>query len=108
MAILAAVKITNNGVSKNLVAAEATGDKFRNEGNKFLIVKNESLASITVTVNSVKNCSYGFDHDLAITVAAGVETNIGNFSPIRFNDDTGYVSVSYSTVADVTVGLLEL
>lgn len=108
MAILTASKITNGGVIKSLVVATLAGDKFKNKGNEFLIVKNGSAASVTVTIDSVKNCSYGFDHNLTIVVAVGDEVNIGRFSPIRFNDEEGYVLVAYSAVTSVTVGVLEL
>lgn len=108
MAILTANKISNNGVAKSLVAADVAGDKFKNKGNEFLIVNNGSASSITVTIDSVKNCSYGFDHNVAVIVVAGAEVNIGKFSPARFNDEEGYVSVAYSEVTSVTIGVLEL
>jgi hypothetical protein len=52
MAVLEKQKINSNGVAPTFVAASATGDQFKNDGNTLLHVKNGSAASITVTINS--------------------------------------------------------
>lgn len=108
MAKLNSQKITNAGVVSSLVAADVAGDKFENKGNAFLIINNASAAAITVTIDSVKKCSQGFDHDLSISIAAGTEEKIGKFSTERFNDENDLISVNYSDVTSVTVGVMEV
>jgi len=97
-----------DGGKPSFVAAAVDGDDFVNSGNDFLIVKNGGGSSINVTIDSVTFCSYGFDHNLTIAVAAGEESWIGSFPKARFNDENGKVNVSYSDVTSVTVAVVEL
>lgn len=108
MAVLAVQKIVKTGLSPSFVAAEAGGDEFANSGRTFLHVKNEGTGSIDVTVDSVKACDQGFDHDLVVAVPNGEERLIGPFEPGRFNNSASRVAVSYSGVTSVTVAALEV
>lgn len=108
MANLTVAKFSVVGVGPTFVAAAAGGDTFYNNGQTYLVVKNSSGASINVTVDSKKQCSHGFDHDLVTAVAAGATKQIGPFPTDRYNDDNGYASVSYSAVTTVTVVPLDL
>lgn len=103
MALLTVTRPSSAGTTTNPQAASAGGDTFPNDGFTFLRIKNGGASPITVTVNSVTQCSQGFTHNLTATVAAGAEELIGTFLPSRFNDTNGQVSVSYSAVASVTV-----
>jgi hypothetical protein len=107
MADLTIQKIDQTGIAPSFVAADAGGDTFSNDGRTFLHVKNGGGSAITVTIDSVAPCNYGFDHDLQVTVNAGAEQIIGPFEPKRFNTD-GKVSVSYSDVTSVTVAAFRL
>lgn len=104
MAIITVQDINQSGLNAVLVAANVGGDSFPNDGKTMLRVKNGSGASVTVTINSVAPCSYGFDHDVTVTAAAGEDRLIGPFQQSRFNDNTGQVGVAYSVVTSVTVG----
>lgn len=96
------------GINPTFVAASAGGDTFVNNGTTYLFVKNSGGSPIDVTVDSVAQCNYGFDHNLTVSVAAGTTQKIGPLSPNRFNDITSKVAVSYSAVTSVTVATLSL
>jgi hypothetical protein len=92
-----------SGQAVTFTAASATGDSFTNNGMTLFKVKNGGVSSITVTINSQKQCNYGFDHDISVTVAAGEEKVIGTFPRERFSDDSNNVQITYSDVTSVTV-----
>ncbi|HBV97779.1 MAG: hypothetical protein JL50_02940 [Peptococcaceae bacterium BICA1-7] len=107
---LAVQSVAATGLNPSFTAADATGNNFPNAagGKTFLAVKNGSVGSVTVTVNSQTECDQGFDHDLDVAVPAGQERWIGPFAQKRFNDGAGLVSVTYSAVADVTVAAISI
>jgi len=107
MAVLTAVQAGNSGTVATLAAASVGGDKFDNPGDgRRFRVRNGSGSSITVTFTATQpaGCPAGTLHDLAVTVAAGVE-KVLKLDPNRFNDGNGQVSVAYSSVTTVTVGV---
>jgi hypothetical protein len=108
MAELSVQEITIDGTVVTFAAAAGGGDTFPNTGKEILVVKNDSASSITVTIDSQAECSFGFDHDPVITVGAGVSREIGPFKPQRYNDADGMVNVSYSAVTTVTVAVKRL
>lgn len=88
-------------------AAAGGGDDFPNDGRTFLIVRNGGGGAITVTCDSVVNCSQGFDHNEpdAVSVGAAGETWFGPFPTARFGAS---VAVSYSGVSSVTVAAVRM
>lgn len=97
------------GLAATYTAPTATdGDNFANNGKSVVHVKNASGGSINVTINSVRTCNYGFDHDLVVAVAAGAEKFIGPFPKDRFDNDSGQVNVICSAVTDVTMAVLTM
>lgn len=109
MADLSVQTITTNGLSPTFSSADAAGDEFVNDGRTFLHVKNGGASSIDVTIDSKQQCSFGFDHDITVSVPAGGERLIGPFPTSRFNDSqTGKASVSYSDVTSVTVAAIKV
>lgn len=101
---------TYAGLAPTYVAAATGGDTFLNlDKRTFLAVINAGGSPITVTINSIRKCNQGHDHDPAISVAAttGVKW-IGPFNPNDFNDGNFLVSVTYSAVTSVTVGAFSL
>ena len=108
MAILAIQKVSQSGLAPAYPAADVAGDEFVNGGRALLHVKNGSAAAVTVTVDSVKPCDQGFDHDVQVNVPAGSERLIGPFEPRRFNNASGRCKATYSAVASVTVAALEV
>lgn len=103
MATLAVQAVLQSGIVPTFTAASAGGDLFPNDGRTYLHIKNGGAGAVTVTVDSFTPCSYGFDHDIVISIPAGAERIIGTFPPNRFNNDSSMVSVSYSGVTSVTV-----
>lgn len=107
MATLTSVKPTFAGVLLGAAAAAGGGDKFLNDGNVLLYVKNGGGGSINVTV-----AAPGTPGGLTITapvvaVAAGAEKILGPFDPKYFNDSSGYVNLTYSSVTTVTVAVIQ-
>lgn len=96
----------SSGVTLSFVAADVAGDEFPNNGRTVLIVKNDDTGSHDVTIVSQENCSQGFNHDVVVSVAAGEQALIGQFSRSRFNDTNGLVQVTYDDVTSVTVAVV--
>lgn len=107
MAVLTTVQTTQAGTVATLVAAAGGGDKFNNTGRERFRVRNGSGSSINVTFTATgaAGCPAGTLHDLVVAVAAGVEKVFGPFDTARFNDASNQVSVGYSAVTTVTVGV---
>lgn len=106
MAALAIQKITKAGTTPSYGAAAGGGDTVATDGSRrFLHVKNGGAGSITVTIDRVKPCDQGFDHDLSVAVAAGTERLIG---PLPTEEFGANAAVTYSGVTSVTVAALEL
>jgi hypothetical protein len=98
-----------SGDSKAYVTP-ASGDTFANDGRTILHVKNANAGTCTVTVNSIKPCDQGTDHDVVVVVAATTgDEMIGPFDPGRFNDSSGNVTVTtYSVTASVSVAAIRI
>ncbi len=107
MAVLTAVQASVVPVVNTLVAAAGGGDKYNNSGRERFRVRNGGGSTITVTITAVAalGCPAGTLHDISFTVAAGAEKVVGALDPLRFNDSNGQVSVGYSAVTSVTVGV---
>jgi len=108
MATLNVYRVDLDGGKPSFVPASAGGDDFINSGKAFLIVKNGGTGAVTVTINSQTPCSYGFDHDVQVSVVAGDESWIGPFPKARFNNQDNKVQVTYSDVTSVTVAAVEV
>lgn len=98
-------KSSLSGITPVFTAADAAGDTFQNTGKEYLHVKNGSAGAITVTVDSVRSCDQGFDHNASASVPAGGEKVLGPFTQHRFG---GVASVTYTAAAGVTVAVVQL
>lgn len=109
MAAYTVYPIDLTGDSKAYVTP-ASGDTFANDGRTFLHVKNANASPSVVTINSIRPCDQGVDHDIAVTVAATTgDEMIGPFPPSRFNDSSGNVTVTtYSVTATVSVAAIRV
>lgn len=99
-----------SGSFPTLTAAAAGGDQYRNSGREMLVVANGGGGAVTVTYVQQRACNQGFGsptHDVAQTVAAGATEWFPPVSPTYFNDDDGFVQITYSGVTDVTVGIVK-
>jgi len=101
-----------DGQAYTMVAANADGHMFLNNGRVILHVKNADTAAKTVTIVSVPEPIFGRLGDVAVSVPAGSEMLIGPFQPDGFNQrsgaDKGKVYVNYSAVTNVTVGAIQM
>lgn len=105
MAALTPQQIVNTGVIPTYAACAAGGDTVAPGDNTFIHVKNASVGSLTVTVDSVAASSYGTDVDLVVAIAAGAEKMIGPLPASRFAQaSTGLVNITYSGVTTLTIG----
>lgn len=107
MAVLTPQKIATGGLAPVTVSAAGGGDKLPAGPGRFVQVINGSGGSINVTINSIKPCDQGFDHNVVVAVAAGATKLLGPFND-RYVDSDGYVELAYSAVTTVTVAALEL
>lgn len=102
-------QLSADGLNPTFTAADVTGNTFTNDGGVFLVVKNGGAAPITVTIDSIKLCDQGVDHDKVVSVTNAQERWIGRFDPSRFNAPaTGKVTVTYSGVTSVTVAAIKV
>jgi hypothetical protein len=98
-------KATLSGLDPAFSAADAAGDTFANTGREYLHVKNGSAGSITVTVDAIRSCNYGFDHNASAALPAGGERVIGPFERHRFGASP---DITYTSVTSVTVAVVQI
>lgn len=96
------------GLATSFEAANAGGNKFLNTGRELLIVKNGGGGNVVVTIAATVQCNQGILHNQAVTVLAGATEIIGTFPGARFNDATGYVTVTYDGVGSVTIAVIKV
>lgn len=108
MAALTVVSASATGATVSMVAAAGGGDTFVNDGDAVLIVTNGGGGSINVTITPASTTPQGYTiSPVVVAVAAGATKYIGPFDKNTFNNPTtGAVSVTYSGVTTVTVGVL--
>lgn len=115
MAQLTVQKLGPNTAQADLVAALAAaaggGDTWWLQGRELLVVNNGGGSPITVTIVSVAD-NFGITnaaHDLSQSVGAGKIAIIGPLATNRFqNLTTSLVSITYSGVTSVTVGVFSV
>jgi hypothetical protein len=95
-------------LTPTFASAAAAGDTFVNDGRTFVYAKNASGSAITITVDSLVNCSQGHDHNITITVPGNSEELCGPFPPSRFNSAANAVAMTYSAHTDLTVAAISL
>lgn len=108
MALLALQAIGLGGLDPAYAPAATGGDTVKPGSHVFLHVKNAAGAQITVTVDSVKPCSQGTDHNLAVDVPAGDDRMIGPINERFAQPATALANITYSATANVTVGAFVL
>jgi hypothetical protein len=108
MAVLAAQSIARTGITPTFAAATVSGDTFVNDERMFIRVKNAAGAPITVTVTPARTVDGLTPAGRQVTIEATTgDKSIGPFSNSDYGVDS-VVSVTYSAVTSVTVGLFRL
>lgn len=106
MALLSPQNVTTAGKKPTLAAATAGGDTFRTTGRELFAVKNAGTGSVTLTFD-VKRTFRGQDYNETAVIPDDTDVYLcGPFPADVFGDEDGIVSVSYSGVTSVTVGVL--
>ena len=112
MATLVVKKVVLTGLdplTPAYVAATSGGDDVLNSGNVFLHFVNGATQETTVTINSIKACNQGFDHNAIVVVPVSEERMIGPFDRGRFNDASGSIDITYAGgVVNLTVAAMEV
>lgn len=109
MADITVQQITEDGLEAAAgTAATAAGDTFINNGRTFIIITDTGTTAPVVTINSLTDCSQGFDHNLSITVQSGEARYIGPFPRDRFNNSAQKVTVTYDDDTAVTIAVFSL
>lgn len=108
MAVLAVQQVVRAGLVPVFTAADVAGDEFVNTGVEYLEVINGSGAGITVTIATPNTVDGLAVTDRTVTIAAGARQKIGPFPTSIYNNANSKVSVTYSAVTTVTVGLFKV
>jgi hypothetical protein len=98
---------TGNGTLKSMAAASGGGDVYANTGKEWIEITNGGGAGITVYAALVvdgETIAQGKD----FAVGAGETRMIAPMPPNYYNDANGRVSLTYSGVTSVTIGVFYL
>lgn len=109
MALLNPFQPSPAGVAPTMVAAAGGGDSFHNTGVQQVLLANGGASPTVVTFDAPNPDNFGTidaSHDYEVTVPAGASRWVGPFPTGRFNNETGHVQMSYSSVTDLTVGVM--
>ena len=102
MATLTVQDTSQTGLNPSFTAVAAS-DVFANDGFTVIEVKNAGGTQDVVTIDSLVACNQGSDHDSVTTVPVTTgDRIIGPFSPARFNNANGQVTVAHSFTTSVT------
>ena len=107
MAALAPQVASLSGQTVTMAAASGGGDTAPAARNRFLLITVGGTAT-TVTIDSIKACDQGFDHNLSTGSISNVTKALGPLDPARFADANGNVAITYSQVTGVTVACIEV
>jgi hypothetical protein len=100
------ITLVEAGDAPTMVAADATGNTFRNPpgDEAHLWVQNGGGLPVTVTVATARPSNFGRFPDKVLTVPAATLQQLPLFSAVRFTDPgTTLCTVTYSSVSSVTV-----
>ena len=111
-ATLTPLVIIGSGVTQTLTAANSTsGQEFVNDGKTFLLVKNASSATVSVSIEVQETWDGGLisPTDPSYAVGDGVTKLFGPFSGELYNDSGGNVEIDYvGVVTSVSVAAIRL
>lgn len=102
-------QIVDTGLEAAAAAsANADGNYFINNGRTYIRITDTGTTAPTMTVASQVECSQGETHDVDVVVQSGEARLAGPFPTDRFNDEDGYVQMTYDDNTDVTVEVFSL
>jgi hypothetical protein len=112
MATIVAQRILQSGLIPAYSAASAGGDKLVNTGIQYFHVKNDS--GVTITANVVPIVTVFIDPVLgklikqtaSLVLTAGQSGFLGPFETGAFNDTQGFITITCTATASVTIAAL--
>lgn len=109
MALLTAQNVDKLGDTVTMNVAAAGGDSILNDGRQILLFANANVgAARTVTIQTAGEVDGVAIDEVAVVVPISGSSMVGPFPPRYFNDSTGRVVWTYSSEADLTVGVFRL
>lgn len=109
MATVPVAAITRDGVAVTYATASGGGDKVKPGSDVFLLVKNGSGSTVTVTISGVGQTGYGVDNpDKTFTVAAGADKAIPMLREYGDPNDGGLAAIGWSSATSVTFAALRI
>ncbi len=108
MATLSVQSMVRTGLAASYASAAGGGDQFTNaNGDVFIHVKNGATdCNVTiVTQNTSDSLAVA---DRTVTVSASTEQFIGPFPRDVYNDNSGYVQLTYDDVSNVTIAVVRM
>lgn len=109
MADLTVTNLSRAGITPTLGAAGAGGDTFTNSDERaFVVVKNGGGSAITVTLDILTTVDGQAVTDPTVSVPASGERWIGPFPRNHYNNAQDKVTITYSSVTSVTVGVFRV
>lgn len=109
---LAVQAIVIAGLEPAFTAANVDGHSVQNDGRTVLYVKNGSVGSVDVTIQTPGAVGGNAIADRVIAVPAGEDRIIGTFAPSVYNrggsTDAHSIYVDFSAVTTVTVAALRV
>ncbi len=109
-----AVEDAPEGGGVTFVAADVSGDVVPNDGKTVLLFWNDdaSLAVVTVTAQDTTANAPGFGAvtkaDAVKSIAANTPDVMGPFPTTAFNNASGQIVVTYSSVTDLAVAAVRV
>jgi len=107
MATLASTTISRDGILQTLVAANAGGDEWVNDGEQFIAITNGGASPITLTAVTQSTVDGQAVGDRAISIGVAETKLIGPFQQSVYNDGAGKVQLTYSAVTSVTIAIFK-
>ena len=100
-------------IPADVAATASDGNRFKNTGNEMLLVRNGGGSTVVVTIPTPQTIVGLSIQDPTITIATGVNRNIGPFPPSVYNNPAGgtdpnEVYVEYDQVTSVTVSVFRV
>jgi len=110
MATLAAQKIirTAPGIEQVLSVAAGGGDEFVNTGKEFIIIANDDVSSMVLTIVTTATVDGFAVTDYTATIPANKTHVIGPFLIGTYNDANSKVQMTYSAVTSLTIGIFSI
>lgn len=108
MATLTAGTVSRDGLVLDLATPEADGDEFANDGTKVVLVKNDSVNYLSVTITTHATLDGQAVDDRVVQIDPGDMVLIGPFPTSIYNHPTtGRVHVEIDNRTDVLIGVVK-